>query len=79
MKVNFLDSSVAAAQVLLRWVTQRNIAVIPKTNDHKRLLENLQCNDFDLSEEDIKAISGLNKNLRFNDPADIDPRMAIFA
>jgi D-xylose reductase len=53
--------------------------VIPKSNDPKRLLENLNCNDFNLSEEEIKDISGLNKGIRFNDPADIDPRMAIFA
>jgi len=67
------------AQVLLRWATQRNIAVVPKSNDPKRLIENLNCSDFDLTEEDIKAISAMNQNIRYNDPADIDPRMAIFA
>jgi len=67
------------AQVLLRWATQRGIAVIPKSNDPNRLLQNLQCTDFDLTEAEIKAISNLNQNIRFNDPADIDPRMAIFA
>ena len=71
--------SIATAQVLLRWATQRNIAVIPKSNKLNRLLENFHCIDFNLSEEEIKEISSLNQNIRFNDPADIDPRMAIFA
>jgi len=67
------------AQVLLRWATQRKIAVIPKTNDSKRLLENLNCCDFQLSDAEMKQISSLNQGIRFNNPGDIDPRMAIFA
>jgi len=67
------------AQVLLRWATQRGIAVVPKSNDPGRLFQNLHCIDFDLAESDLKEISAMNQNIRFNDPADIDPRMAIFA
>jgi len=67
------------AQVLLRWATQRGIAVIPKTNTVQRLLSNLDCTLFDLTESEIEAISALNIGLRLNDPADIDPRLAIFA
>ncbi|KAJ4485046.1 putative D-xylose reductase [Lentinula edodes] len=67
------------AQVLLRWAIQRGMAVIPKSNSSDRLVQNLQSEDFELSEDDMKAISGLNINLRLNDPAEIDPRMAIFA
>ncbi|KIK70681.1 hypothetical protein GYMLUDRAFT_32723 [Collybiopsis luxurians FD-317 M1] len=67
------------AQVLLRWAIQQGLAVIPKSNDPQRLLQNLQCEDFDLNEKEMKAISGLNIGLRLNDPADIDPRIAIFA
>jgi len=67
------------AQVLLRWATQRGIAVIPKTNDLQRLFSNLDCTSFDLTEGEIDVISALNINLRLNDPADIDPRLAIFA
>ena len=43
------------AQVLLRWSTQRGIAVIPKSNHAERLLENLDCSDFDLSEPEVKV------------------------
>ncbi|KAJ4485806.1 NADP-dependent oxidoreductase domain-containing protein [Lentinula aciculospora] len=67
------------AQVLLRWAIQRGLAVIPKSNSPERLVLNLQSEDFELSDADMKAISALNINLRLNDPAEIDPRMAIFA
>ncbi|KAK5064971.1 hypothetical protein LTR84_000806 [Exophiala bonariae] len=56
------------AQVLLRWATQRGIAVIPKSNNAGRLKQNLEVTDFDLSKEEIEAISALNIGLRFNDP-----------
>ncbi|KAG7896885.1 hypothetical protein KL908_000287 [Ogataea polymorpha] len=59
---------VTPAQVLLRWATQRDILVIPKSNQKERLVQNLKVNDFNLSEEEIKQISSLNQDLRFNDP-----------
>ncbi|KAI0275004.1 NADP-dependent oxidoreductase domain-containing protein [Gloeopeniophorella convolvens] len=68
-----------SGQVLLRWATQRGIAVLPKTNAYPRLVSNLDVNSFDLTESEIQAISALNINLRLNDPAEIDPRIAIFA
>ncbi|KAF9502374.1 Aldo/keto reductase [Pleurotus eryngii] len=67
------------AQVLLRWATQRGIAVIPKSNSAARLAQNLDCNSFNLTEDQIKTISTLNINLRLNDPSEIDPRLGIFA
>jgi len=67
------------AQVLLRWATQKGVAVIPKTNEPSRLISNLDCTSFDLTETEMQSISDLNINLRLNDPADIDPRLAIFA
>ena len=57
-----------AAQVLLRWATQRGIAVIPKSNNKDRLAQNLEVTDFDLTQDEIEAISGLDRGLRFNDP-----------
>jgi D-xylose reductase len=60
-----------AAQVLLRWSTQQGIAVIPKSNTQDRLIENLDVTSFDLTEEDIKAINGLDKNFRFNSPLNV--------
>ena len=59
------------AQVLLRWSTQRGVAVIPKSNNQDRLSQNLHVTDFDLSKGDLEEISGLNKGLRFNDPPSV--------
>lgn len=56
------------AQVLLRWATQRNIAVIPKSNNPDRLAQNLDVTGWDLEASEIEAISALDRNLRFNDP-----------
>lgn len=56
--------SKSPAQVLLRWSTQRGIAVIPKSNNPDRAKQNLEHVNFDLTEDEIKQISGLNKNLR---------------
>ena len=56
------------AQIVLRWGVQRGCSVITKTTKVERLKENLDVFDFDLTEEEMSAISGLNKNRRFNDP-----------
>jgi len=56
------------AQVLLRWGVQRGTSVIPKTCRVERLRENLSIADFELSDEEMRAISKLNQNRRFNDP-----------
>jgi D-xylose reductase len=59
------------AQVLLRWATQRGLAVIPKSNHEERLKQNLEVTGFDLEDEEVEAISGLDKGLRFNNPTDV--------
>lgn len=57
------------AQVVLRWGIQRGCAIIPKTSNPQRLAENIALFDFELSDEEMAAISGLNSDRRFNDPA----------
>jgi len=59
---------VSPAQVVLRWGLQRGTSVIPKTTKPERLAENLALSGFELSQDEMAAISGLNKNRRFNDP-----------
>ncbi len=56
------------AQIVLRWGVQRGTAIIPKTSKESRMLENANVFDFELSNTEMEAISGLNKNRRFNDP-----------
>ncbi|KAF9041761.1 Aldo/keto reductase [Hymenopellis radicata] len=71
--------SLFSQKVLLRWSTQRGIAVIPKTEYPEYLQQNLDNLQFMLTDEEMKAINGLNVNVRLNDPALIDARLAIFA
>ena len=58
----------SAAQVLLRWGVQRGTSLIPKTVTPERMSENLNIFDFELTEEDMQAISSLDRGRRFNDP-----------
>lgn len=51
-------------QVLLRWCTQRGIAVIPKSNNPQRAKDNLDNESFDLEQQDIDDIMALNKGIR---------------
>jgi len=59
------------AQVLLRWATQRGLAVIPKSNSPKRLAENLDVVSFDLGDDEINKISDLDIGLKFNVPTNV--------
>jgi D-xylose reductase len=56
------------AQIVLRWGIQRGCSVITKTTKTERLQENLDVFDFALADDEMAAISALNKNRRFNDP-----------
>jgi diketogulonate reductase-like aldo/keto reductase len=56
------------AQVLIRWGIQRGIVLIPKSTNPERIKENISVFDFELSEEEMKIIQGLNRNLRFVNP-----------
>lgn len=68
------------AQVLLRWATQRGIAVIPKSSSEGRMKQNLESLDFDIDEAEIEAITALDKNLRFNQPTNVrnPPGLIVF-
>jgi D-xylose reductase len=59
------------AQVLLRWATQRGLAVIPKSNNQQRLQQNLEVTQFDLEQSELDSISALDRGLRFNNPTDV--------
>lgn len=67
------------AQVLLRWSTQRGLAVIPKSNNPERLQQNLDVNAFEMTPEELDSISGLDRQLRFNNPTDYLGTLHIFA
>ena len=56
------------AQVVLRWGVQRGTAVIPKSSNPGRMRENLAVDDFELTADEMSAISALDRGRRFNDP-----------
>lgn len=60
-------------QVLLRWATQRGIAVIPKTTNQSAMVENLQCCSFDLDKEDLDRIAKMDLHMKFNAPTNVRP------
>ncbi|KAM4748619.1 aldo-keto reductase family 1 member C1-like [Rhinophrynus dorsalis] len=53
------------AQIALRYHIQRGVVVICKSYNPDRIKDNIQVFDFELSPEDMEAINGLNRNLRY--------------
>jgi 2,5-diketo-D-gluconate reductase A len=61
------------AQVVLRWHIERGDIVFPKSVTPDRIRENIAIFDFELSGEDVEAISALNRNERTGpDPDQFD-------
>ena len=58
------------AQVVLAWHLRRGVSAVPKSSQAARLAENLAAADLAprLSDEDVRAISALDRKQRFNDP-----------
>ncbi len=48
------------AQVMLRWLIQRNIPVIPKSSHKERIISNFDIFDFKLDEDDLLSIKKLD-------------------
>jgi Aldo/keto reductases, related to diketogulonate reductase len=54
----------SVAQVILRWDLQRGVITIPKSVHEERIVQNADVYDFELSEDDIKEINGLDTDKR---------------
>lgn len=74
-------AGITTSQVLLRWATQQGVAIIPKSSKKERLLANLKIDEaLTLTEDELKEINNINRNLRFNDPWDwMNMKFPIFA
>ena len=61
------------AQIVLRWHLQRGVIVVPKSTHKERIEQNAQVFDFELSDEDMKAITAMNRDERTGaDPDNFD-------
>src|SRR5262245_21370859 len=49
------------AQVLLRWALQHDTVVIPKSSDRERIVSNARVFDFELAEDDMRSLDGLDR------------------
>lgn len=58
----------STAQVILRWHTQVGNIVIPGSTNPEHIKVNLDIFDFELTEEEMKQMAGLNKNVRYYYP-----------
>jgi 2,5-diketo-D-gluconate reductase B len=58
------------AQVILRWLIQKEIPVIPKASSKKHLLENLELFDFSLTKSEMRQLDSLHKDKRYCHPED---------
>ncbi|CAH1101268.1 unnamed protein product [Psylliodes chrysocephalus] len=53
----------SAAQVILRYLIQKDIVVIPKSINPQKLRQNLQIFDYNLDSEDVKAMEDLDRDM----------------
>ena len=62
----------SAAQVALRWLTQRGIVTIPKSTHKERMEQNLNIFDFSLTADEMAQIATMNQHdtgtVNFGDP-----------
>ncbi len=62
----------SAAQVALRWLTQRGIVAIPKSSHKERMAQNLAIFDFSLTDGEMAQIAQMNQHdtgtVTFGDP-----------
>ncbi|EHB16404.1 Aldo-keto reductase family 1 member C1-like protein [Heterocephalus glaber] len=56
----------SSAQIALRYQLQRGVVVLAHSVTEKRIRENMQVFEFQLTSEDMKSLDGLNRNFRYN-------------
>lgn len=61
-----LHKGKSVAQVVLRWLVQQGIAIIPKTWDIKHLKDNISLFDFELTQDEMAKIDSLDQGKCLN-------------
>jgi diketogulonate reductase-like aldo/keto reductase len=60
------------SQVILRWNLQLGVSTIPKSSNPKRIEENFNVFDFEISDDDMNLLNNMNENFRVvDDPMEI--------
>jgi diketogulonate reductase-like aldo/keto reductase len=52
------------AQILIRWALQHGLVVIPKSANRRRIFENADVFDFEITAEDMRLLDSFNEDLR---------------
>jgi diketogulonate reductase-like aldo/keto reductase len=61
------------AQIVLRWDLQKGVVTIPKSSRKERIISNARLFDFEIAEEDMGLLDGLERGQRFGpDPDNFD-------
>ena len=70
----------SAAQVVLRWLTQRGIVPLVKSSNSQRMKENLDIFDFELTNDEMEQLKTLDENksmwAEYDDPMIVQYAMA---
>jgi diketogulonate reductase-like aldo/keto reductase len=62
----------STAQILIRWALQHGLVVLPKSSNRRRIFENADVFDFEISEDDMRLLDSFHENLRTCwDPSDV--------
>jgi diketogulonate reductase-like aldo/keto reductase len=52
------------AQIMLRWLLEQGLVILPKSVTPKRIRENIDIFDFELDEQDLQTLKELDRDLR---------------
>ena len=59
-----------AGQIILRWIYQEGVISLPKSTNEERMKGNIDIFDFELNEEEMKAMQALDTNKPSHNPED---------
>ncbi|HXV78347.1 MAG TPA: aldo/keto reductase [Candidatus Binatia bacterium] len=63
-KLSRRSESKSTAQILIRWALQHGLVVIPKSANRRRIFENADVFDFEITAEDMQILDRFNENFR---------------